>query len=317
MQFSLFTAFATLILTTVSADRSVVVLLNNGTASADSCSATELDLVSAVLTASSLNSTYARRNLRTTLEDLDDMTASVMDHLQHRALAFPTKCKNLCAGVATGRCLAVDCKGYRRRNLVGEQDERYLLSGASFTCTQQVDYINTELNKLASGTQVSSSCKTLLSKPRGVTCFDDVIYGVVEFFRLWITDTSPQTVLSHNFTGGDVCTHQRVAFQAKTNACVDFLLTTLSGSNGYYAETGEYKLPFSVFGDYLGSWNETLFMGRKLPVGQYLMTALPDGLLEKKKVTKFNVVGGSVTAVKLWDISAKTILNANFTGGNV
>lgn len=315
MKLSLIAAIATFIVTAVLADRSVIVLLNNGEDSAYSCSTAELDQASAILYASSLNSTYGRRHLRTTMEDLDDMTDSILTDPQHRTLANGAKCKNLCAGVATGRCLAVDCKGYRRRSLIGEeQDDRNLLSGASFTCTQQVDYINAELNKLASGNQVSSSCKTFLSRPRSITCFDDVIYGVVENFRLWDTAASPQKIINDNFIGGDICSHQEVTIQAQTNECVDHVLNSLQGSNGYYAEKGEYKLPFSIFGDYFWDGNPS-YAGRKLPVGQYELTSLPDGLQEKKKTLKFNVVAGSVIVIKLWDMAAKTIINSNFVSG--
>jgi hypothetical protein len=52
-------------------------------------------------------------------------------------------------------------------------------------------------------------------------------------------------------------------------------------------------------------------------LGQYTLTALPDGDTTKQKVVKFNIVPGTVIAVKLWDNVSKTVLNSNFTGGNV
>jgi hypothetical protein len=75
MHFSLF-ATAIVLFATVSADRSIVVLFNNGAAdsTSGSCSSTDLVKTNAVITASSLNSNYARRNLRAPIEDLNDMT---------------------------------------------------------------------------------------------------------------------------------------------------------------------------------------------------------------------------------------------------
>jgi hypothetical protein len=82
---------------------------------------------------------------------------------------------------------------------------------------------------------------------------------------------------------------------------------TITGPNGYSVNKGEYIRPFKVF-----------FDGKTFPsLGQYTLTALPDGLVEKKKVITFNIVPGTVTAVKLWDATTKTIMNANFTGGEV
>jgi hypothetical protein len=66
-------------------------------------------------------------------------------------------------------------------------------------------------------------------------------------------------------------------------------------------------VPYMLFGD-----------GYKLPhLGQYNLTALPDGLVEKAKHLTLNVVTGPVESIKLRDMVAKTIMNHNFTGGNI
>jgi hypothetical protein len=134
---------------------------------------------------------------------------------QHRVLNSANYRKNLCAGWATGYCTALSCKGYRRRNLLGEQDNRDLLSGASFSFTQQVNYANKALDKLVSNNQVSSSCKTLISKPR-------IIYGVVEYFKLWDANASPQKVINSNYLGQNIPKGLEINFEAVTNDCVDF-----------------------------------------------------------------------------------------------
>ena len=307
MRLSLFTA-AIVFFHAVSADRTVVVLYNNGvtTSTSGSCNDADLAKTQAVLEASGLNSTYGKRQLRTVMNDIDDMTESMLSTTgeSQRAL-WPRNCKNDCAGIATGKCQEVGCKGYRRRQL-GENDDRALLSGAAFTCTQQVDYINAELNKLVTQNLVQADCKTLLSKPRNITCFDDVIYGVVEYFKLWDSASYPYKAIYEYFTGQDVCINKQIAIEAMTNECVDSLRATLRGPNGFYSDVYEWEIPYTAFKSTLPY------------VGQYELTVLPDDILSKKKILKFNGVSGeTVTAIRLRDVMAQTFLNANFTGGNV
>jgi hypothetical protein len=121
-----------------------------------------------------------------------------------------------------------------------------------------------------------------------VECYDDVKYGVVEKFVLWKT-TTPQTVLNSDYTGQNICRSTEITFEAITNDCVDFLLTSIRGPNNFYRESGEYERPFSVFGDSFGRGGN--FNGVTLPyLGQYTLTALPDGLTEKAKVMTFNII---------------------------
>ena len=310
MLFSLF-AVTVLLISTVSADRTVVVLFNNGHPQVGSCDENDLTKTQAILTASGLNSTYGKRQLRAA--DVDDMTDAMLlpTDESHRSL-WPRKCKSVCAGCAAGTCQESDCKGYRRRHL-GTQGDRNLLSGAAFTCGQQVSYINNELTKLANSNQLSTKCKSFIMAPRNITCYDDVIYGVVEYFNLWDVASSPQKVLIEKYTGQDICRGRSVTFEAVTNDCVDFLLTSLTGPNDFYKENYELTRPFSVFGDIEGNYNGQVFS----KLGQYELTALPDGFLDKKVTLRFNVVDRSVAAVKLWDTTTKNLLSSNFTGSNV
>ena len=306
----LYSVLTLALLSTVHADRMVRVLFNNGVMdpTSGSCSAADDSLIDAVLTKSSNNSTYTTRKLRSSsIDDASEVANS------HRAL-WPLYCKKNCAGFTAGTCRATNCVGYRRRQLSAHPSRE--LAAVSFTCTQQVNYLNQEFTKLVTGNQVSGTCKTLLSKPRNITCYDDVIYGVVEYFKLWNISSTPQTVINSNYLGQDICKSTKLNFEAIANDCVDFMLSSVRGPNNYLAETGEYERPFSVYSDTYAQ--NGLFYGHKLPyLGQYELTALPDGLIEKKKVIKFNVITGAVLAVKLWDTANKVVLNANFTGGNV
>jgi hypothetical protein len=299
--------------TNVCADRMVRVLFNNGFNESDSgsCNTTDDILINTIFTLSGYNATYGRRNLRSMNDHHDEQ--------QERELQlWPPKCKANCAGWAPTKCRATDCVGYRRQLGAAKSptNQRELSSGKAFSCTTQVNYLHAELNKLVTNNLVSSSCQTLLSKPRNVTCYDDVIYGVVEYFKLWTTDTAPPTVVNSDYVGQDICKSARVNFEAIANACVDFMLVSVKGPKNYYAERGEYTLPFTVYGDNI-TVGGTLW-GVKLPsLGRYELMALPDGLVEKAKNMTFNIVTGPVESIKLWDTAAKTIMNSSFTGGNI
>ena len=284
----------------VNADRMVRFLFNNGTADPTSgeCNADDNILLDAIFTNSGLNSTYGKRNLR-------------QAKVSRKLPIYPPKCKNNCAGVTPGYCRATNCVGYRRK--LGETafDERDL-SILAVPCETQVDYIHTELNKLVNNRLVSSGCQTLLQKPRNVKCYDDVVYGSVDKFRLWHTAVNPQVLLYDDFTGQSFCRGISVNFEVITNDCVDFLNSTIVGPNGYTESLNEDERPFAVFGDWI-----TSFQGKKLPyAGNYTLTALPDGIESKKKVVKFNVYNGAIEKFRLWKtaVNPQVVLFDNYTG---
>jgi hypothetical protein len=299
----------------VHADRMVRFLFNNGVedASLVGCNADDDVKIDMIFNQSGYDATYVNRNLLRS-ENKNDLHEN---HERELQLWHP-KCKKECAGWAPRTCRATDCVGYRRQlgKATTAINQRGLQSGKSFSCTTQVNYLHTELNNLVTNNLVSTDCKTLLNKPRNVTCFDDVIYGVVEYFKLWITDTIPQTVNS-NGTDLNVCRSAKFTFEVITNDCVDYVLTSLTGpTNGYYKNSAAFTRPFSIFGDNFNT-NGSL-IGFKVPyLGQYTITSIPDSIDEKVKVMTFNVVTGPVESIKLWDTAAKTILNSNFTGGNI
>jgi hypothetical protein len=301
--------------TVVTADRMVRVLFNNGIDDGDICTVTDNLKIDAIIASSSVSATYNKRNLRSATSYTDHHNPGIVHEHRRELLYYPRYCKKSCAGYVATTCRATNCGGYRRRRALNETN-RTLQSNGPFNCSRQVKYIETELNKLVENNLTSSSCTKLLAKPRNVTCYDDVIYGVVEYFKLWKTNTVPQTVVDSYYTGQSICRSAEFTFEAITNDCVDFLLTSIKGPNSYYRESGEYTRPFSVFGDSFitgGSFN-----GLKVPyLGRYNLTSLPDGLVEKAKVMTFNVVTGPVESLKLWDTVAKTIMNPNFTGGNI
>jgi hypothetical protein len=290
----------------VHADRMIRILFNNGLddASSGSCNTADNLKIDTIVTLSGYNITYGKRNLLRS-----DKKNDLPDDHERELQLWPPKCKNNCAGWATRTCRATDCVGYRRQlgKAATPTNQRGLDSGKSFSCDTQKNYLDTELNKLVTNNLVSASCATWLTKPRNITCYDDVVYGVVEYFKLWKTDTNPKTLVNANYMGQDICRSTELNFEVITNECVDFLLTSLKGPNNYYKEMGEDIVPYMLFG-----------VGNNLPhVGQYNLTALPDGIVEKAKHLTVNVVTGPVEIIKLRDTVAKTIMNHNFTGGNI
>jgi hypothetical protein len=300
------TTFATLALlhvvpAMVQADRLVRVLLNDGKNDTGSGSCNDInddDLINRIIFASGLNSTYTR-NLRS--------SSYVERYMQY----YPPKCKRVCEGFATGSCRATDCVGYRR-NLAETSDvSRDLVSGKSFSCDAQIYYIDTELDNLADNNLVTPICKKLLSKHRKWDCYDDVIYGVVERMVLW--QVSPtQTVLDSQYSGQNICINNRFDFEPVTNSCVDVLVSTVTGPNDFYKNsTISNSNGVSVIKTVFGSESGVLFP----TVGAYTIETVPDGFQNKALTIPFSVVSGEVEVVRLWNITTKTIIDSNFTGG--
>jgi hypothetical protein len=284
--------------TIVQANRLVRFLFNEGKdePSSGNCNTWDNILIDGIITLSGHNFTYSRQ-LR---------SSSYARDLQY----FPPKCKKNCEGFADGKCRATDCVGYRRQ-----------LNGKSFSCDTQVAFINRELDKLVNNSLVSSSCKTLLSKPRKTDCYDDVIYGVVERMVLWQVNPNNQAIVDSRYAGQSICKNTRVDFEPVTNSCVDLLFTTVTGPNNFYRDSNRNDDDE----DHAPSTTRTVFgrgdeddSGIVFPfLGAYTIKSVPDGFQEKALTIPFNVVTGPVEAVRLWNTTTKTVIDTNFTGGTV
>jgi hypothetical protein len=214
---------------------------------------------------------------------------------------WPAYCKDNCAGYVSGTCRATNCVGYRKKDRRQTQ---------TLTCDDHKQMVNTDLDALM--TKVSSTCAAYLNPAnRKVECYDDVIYGVVENFVLWksqsvnkkysVTSFSPGGVnpMEKPFTmvsnlkslgtvtdGFNVCHYDRINIEAVVNPCVKFINATLTHPNGFTATRTEGDIPYTVFGD-----SKNTPMGRELPLlGTYTFSALPDNFEYKKKSITFNVV---------------------------
>jgi hypothetical protein len=84
-------------------------------------------------------------------------------------VAAPTTCK----GFATGTCLAVACKGFRRELEATEENDRDLQS--STWCTGVKIMAGIHLNALSRTQVLTNSCSALVQAPRTIEC----IYNIV------------------------------------------------------------------------------------------------------------------------------------------
>ena len=282
------------------AERLIRMLFNNGTSPTEATMCNTADDAQIDKVFEPIKRERYLREAASTTTDVDDSSTDIEVEETHanRAL-YPASCKKNCAGYATGTCRATNCKGYRKK------DRR---QAQALTCADQVEAVHAELDLVMA--QVSSTCAVYLTRAnRKAECFDDVIYGVVENFVLWKSDTvnklynigsfgsinpmqtaftlvndlkSAGTVLD----GFNICHYDRINIEAVVNPCVKFINATLTHPGGFTASRTEGEIPYTVFGD-------TAYtpMGRELPVlGTYTFTAIPDNLNYKKTSIKFNVV---------------------------
>ena len=250
------------------------------------CSSNENTLINAVFDLKKLLG-LRRRQLRTpfTNTTTSSVDTSNMPDTESREL-YPRKCKNNCAGMATGTCRATDCVGYRRRALTtsphdGEENGRDLQEAQ---CPALVELVHTTLDALA----ISSTCRKFLDKAKRVTtCLDDVIYGEVEGVRLWKVSFFWSSVLQERMpsTGYSFCKSTSFNLESINNDCVENALMELKGPNNYLYTNYQTNAPYTLFND-LG----ITMLGQKVTTpGLYTLTITPDGFEYKKKTFTFTV----------------------------
>ena len=281
------------------AERLIRMLFNNGTSPTEATMCNTADDAQIDKVFEPIKRERYLREAASTTTDVDVSSTDIEVEETHanRAL-YPASCKKNCAGYATGTCRATNCKGYRKK------DRRQL---QNLTCTDQVDAVHAELDLVMA--KVSSTCAVYLTRAnRKAECFDDVIYGVVENFVLWKSDTvnkkytssfGSMNPMQHPFTmvsglksagtvldGFNICHYDRINIEAVVNPCVKFINATLTHPGGFTASRTEGQIPYTVFGDDANTPN-----GRELPVlGKYTFTAIPDNFYYKKTSITFNVV---------------------------
>jgi hypothetical protein len=199
---------------------------------------------------------------------------------------YPKKCKDNCAGLASGTCRATDCAGYRRRELTDNRDGDLKDRDLQETqCPALVELVHSKLDAL----QISSMCRKFLDKSKRVTtCLDDVIYGEIEGVRLWQVSYFRSTVLQESMpsSGYSFCKSVSFNLESINNKCVENALMELKGPNNYQYTNFETSAPYTLFKD-LGF----TMLGQKLTTpGEYTLSITPDGFEYKKKTFSFTLL---------------------------
>lgn len=269
----------------VSAETMVRFVFNDGRAPSyfegTYCSSTENALIDTVFDLKKLLG-LVRRQLRTSSVNITSTVESNTTTTESREL-YPRKCKNNCAGLATGTCRSTDCLGYRRRELMdgGEYDNRKL---QEMQCPALLELMHSKLDLL----QVSPSCRKFLDKSKRVTtCLNDVIYGEIEGVRLYRVSLLWSTVLQESMpsSGYSFCRSTTFNFQSINNDCVENVLMELKGPNNYVYTNYQTYSPHYLFNG-IGF----AMMGQRMSAaGEYTLSLTPDGFDYKKKIFKFTL----------------------------
>jgi hypothetical protein len=266
--------------TVVKAETMLRVILNNGTIGNDMlCNDADNALISSVF-----NFTF-RRNLRNIPDKIDESKIQYFHHIEgdfNRRSLWPAKCADLCQNIATGRCWRTDCVGYRRSLTYATGP-----MSNSTLCQMTSARVDTDLTYLVTQDKVSSTCKALLNAPRTFECYEEAKYGVIEYFNLYDanTDRPIKAAIGGNYPS---CSGKLVNFLILANDCVSTVNISLTGTNGYVHDKYDDTIPFTLFG--MNGTSTTNFNGRILPVGNYTISAIPDGNITKKRKTTFSVV---------------------------
>ena len=155
------------------------VLLNNGNDmdcdGNDCCDEYEWDFISHQIYTMSGNQRQLRGNNSWDGGDIitDSVSMDNEDESQRQLANYPAYCAYRCAGYAPTRCLALNCKGYRR------QHHRVMMESIrelfwSTNCENQKSEVNNLLNNICNNNQVSHNCKSYLMQPRTMTCYSNV-----------------------------------------------------------------------------------------------------------------------------------------------
>jgi hypothetical protein len=174
----------------VNANDIIQILLNNGEEDHycvdqwnDCCTSSEWDRISRSIYTMSMNQRHTRA-LRGNETNHDDAMMEGIDSTGAgnnidvtRELAYPRQCANNCRAYPAGRCMALNCYGYRQRrsmlesiaSLVGQGDRDLFWAT---NCDNQKSEVNNLLNNLQY--QFGPRCRSLLNAPRILECYSDV-----------------------------------------------------------------------------------------------------------------------------------------------
>lgn len=285
----------------VSADIMVKYIFNNGLSPSANvyCSDTDYVQVDAIFTFENVNRRQLRDSSISTLNKLN--TKGTMSR---QLPTYPRYCKNYCAKYVSGTCRATRCVGYRRSLRQGERNEQSVSVNMAKTCTESLRFMQTQLDTLISNNLVSPPCQLFLqNSTRTATCYDDVVYGEVEGYRIWNVINGSGNVPPHilhesdHMTSGSgvysFCKRTVFTIEVMTNDCVEHVQINVQGPKSYKLDRTESMKPYTVFS---GTTNDNtdrsagkieLWGHTMTHAGSYNVTIIPDRLPSKKKQFDF------------------------------
>jgi hypothetical protein len=245
-------------------------LFNNGTAlpTGEKCNTADNALIDQIF-----NITTPVRNLRSGERDDPRLLQSPSIH-----------CRRECAG-QQGWCRAWGCTHV---NMGGGRELQ------TTTCADDIKDINRRLDALVSTNAVSSGCKAVLLAPRVPTCYDDIVFGVVEQLVLWNGDTD--TIIKSDVKSGvEICKGMGFNIEVITNPCVNFITYKVTSNLGYNYTSHENTVPYMTFKPNrtlapTWDWKNDVFGKSNLRDATYTLTVTPDGYVSKMHTLVFRVV---------------------------
>jgi hypothetical protein len=243
-----------------------------------------------------------RRNLRSSAT-LDQIVYSPIDYIQEieqnqdngkdrelqTSFYTNTYCKAQCAGYVAGHCLATGCTWYNKNRRLQNYGKGFLSN--STYCRTTAESIESDLHYLVNQSMVSSSCVALLQAPRKIECYEDVMYGIVDSFK--VIDADNDTALISFLNAREtICNINAFNFQVTVNPCVDSVNITLYNRKAKYSASvvrdATVPGPYTLFG-MVGTSTKN-FNGAAIPLGNYTIEATPDGFTNKTRVRNFMIV---------------------------
>jgi hypothetical protein len=277
----------------VQAETMLRMILNNGiTDPSMSCTAVDNILISKVF-----DRPLNRRNLRssTTLNQAVDRPIDYIQEIEHsndneedRELqqSSAATCKRECEGIASGYCYKTGCTWYNKNRKLQNYGKGFL-SNSTF-CRTTADSINSDLEYLVTQSLVSTSCIALLQAPRKIECYEDVMYGIIDAFRVIDADTDTK-IISFLDARQTICNINAFNFQVSVNPCVNSVNITLYNrkENYYVSVVRDTTMPgphtlFGMVGTSTKNYN-----GESIPLGNFTIEATPDGNTNKTRVRNF------------------------------
>ena len=262
-------------LSVVRAETLFRMILNNGIADpALSCTADDNKLIGKVF-----DRPLNRRNLRSSNEEYVDRPIDFMHEEDRELQAFGSLayCRDECRGVVSGYCHKTGCTWYNKRRRLQNYGKGFLSN--STLCQLTSDSINADLDYLVNNTMVSSSCIALLSSERKLECFEDVMFGIVDAFKVIDADSNTELVPFLN-ARQTICNINSFNFQVLVNKCVQSVNITLYNK--------EANFHASVVRDTTKAGTYTIFGMAGNGKKDYL-EATPDGFTNKTRVRNFMI----------------------------